>query len=275
MVNLVIISGVHGAGKTVALASFEENGYTIVDNIPNVLVKALFESIINEKKQKVALSVPLDYCLDVYETAKQFKELKVTFLGLFCSESVLLERYKLSRRVHPLEKEGVSLSDTISNEVKLMLSMKERFTHFVDTSKINPLELRKYLNANIFSPKDSKLTVNFISFGYKKSVPQDIELMFDVRLLPNPYWIPELKNKTGLDKEVVEYIFSFDETKQYLKHVIEYLDFYLPKLEESGKKAATIGIACSGGQHRSVAISEYLKNHYAKRYNTSVSHRDL
>ncbi|MCR5332857.1 MAG: RNase adapter RapZ [Bacilli bacterium] len=275
MINLVIISGVHGAGKTVALSSFEENGYVIVDNIPHVLLDDFFKSLIDGKYKKVALSIPLEYCQEAYESAKQFKEFNITFLGLYCSESVLLERYKLSRRVHPLEHQGLSLVEAIKKDDELMLKMKEKFTHFIDTSKTSPQEFRKYLNVNIFSPKERKLTVNFISFGYKKSVPQDVEIVFDARLLPNPFWVPALKEKTGLDKEVVNYIFSRKETEEYLKHVTEYLDFYLPKLEESGKKSTTIGIACSGGQHRSVAISEYLKKYYSKRYNTNVSHRDL
>ncbi len=275
MVNLVIISGLSGAGKTYTISNFEENGYSIVENIPLSLIPAFYDELSKDKKDKVALSVPIFDADETYHLAKERKDFDVTFVGLFCSKEVLLERYKLSRRIHPLQHSGISLSDAIDKEAEKMLLIKEEFSHFIDTSKLASGDLRKYLYTNIFTNKDAKLSVNFISFGYKKSVPQDVEIVFDVRLLPNPYWVPELKNLCGLDEPVKEYVFGAKETGEYLKHVIEYLDFYLPKLEESGRKAATIGIACSGGQHRSVAISEYLKNYYSKRYNTSVNHRDL
>ena len=120
-----------------------------------------------------------------------------------------------------------------------------------------------------------KFSVMFVSFGYKKSVPQDIETVFDVRLLPNPYWVPELKELTGLDKKVKDYVLEANETKKYLSYVIDYLNYYLEELKKSGKGHANIGIACSGGQHRSVAIAEYLKDYFSKDYETTVSHRDL
>ena len=120
-----------------------------------------------------------------------------------------------------------------------------------------------------------KFSVMFMSFGYKRSVPQDIETVFDVRLLPNPFWVPELKDLTGLDKKVKDYVLEAPETKVYLKHVISYLDYYLEELKNSGKGHANIGIACSGGQHRSVAIAQYLADHYKKKYVTNVSHRDV
>lgn len=276
MVNLVIISGLSGAGKTYTISNFEENGYSIVENIPVSLLPAFYDELSKDKgDKKVALSVPIFDAKKAYDLAKERKDFVITFVGLFCSKEALLERYKLSRRIHPLQHSGISLSEAIDKETEEMLKIKEEFSHFVDTSKLANGDLRKYLYTNIFTNKDAKLSVNFISFGYKKSVPQDVEIVFDVRLLPNPYWIPELKNLCGLDEPVKDYVFNSKETSEYLKHVIEYLDFYLPKLEESGRKSTTIGIACSGGQHRSVAISEYLKNYYSKRYNTSVNHRDL
>lgn len=275
MINLVIISGLSGAGKTYTISNFEENGYIIVENIPLSLIPAFYDELIKYNREKVALSIPIFDAEEAFKLAKARKEFNLTFVGLFCSKEVLLERYKLSRRTHPLQHSGISLSDAIDKETEIMLSIKEQFTHFIDTSKLASGDLRKYLYTNIFTNKDAKLSVNFISFGYKKSVPQDVEIVFDVRLLPNPYWVPELKNLCGLDEAVKNYVFGAKETGEYLKHVIEYLDFYLPKLEEAGRKSTTIGIACSGGQHRSVAISEYLKNYYSKRYNTNVNHRDL
>ena len=275
MINLVIISGLSGAGKTYTISNFEENGYSIVENIPLSLIPAFLDELIRDKTdKKVALSVPIFDALKTYQIAKARDGFNVTFVGLFCSKEVLLERYKLTRRIHPLQHSGISLSDAIDKETEKMLSFKEEFSHFIDTSKLTNGDLRKYLYTNIFSNHDAKLSVNFISFGYKKSVPQDVEMVFDVRLLPNPYWVLELRNLCGLDEPVKNFIFSAPETSEYIRRIVEYLDFYLPKLVEAGRKSTTIGIACSGGQHRSTYVAKFLADYFSDNYVTNVIHRD-
>lgn len=274
MIKLAIITGLSGAGKTSAIALFEENGYSIVENIPISLIPSFYDEILKGDNTKVALSTSIFNAEEAYKIACE-RDFDVTLVGLFCSKETLLERYKLSRRIHPLQHQGLSLVNSIDKETEKMLSYKDMFTNFLDTSKMSAGDLRKYLYVNIFSDSERLMTVNFISFGYKKAVPQDVEIVFDVRLLPNPYWIPNLKPLCGLDEPVKDFIFNAKETKEYLEHVTAYLDYYLPKLAESGRKSVSIGISCSGGQHRSVAISEYLKNYYSKRYNTNVNHRDL
>lgn len=277
-INLVIVSGVYGAGKTYTLSCFEENGYKIIENIPLSLIKNLCKEFLSNplKYKKVALSIVLEDAKEAYLIIKEFKDIDLTFIGLDCSKEVLLERYKLSRKVHPYQiTKTISLNDSIDLDKQKMESIRNLCTHYIDTSKFSIGDLRKlYLNS-IFNPMDTKMVVNFVSFGYKKSVPQDVETVFDVRILPNPFWIKELKELSGLDKEVKDYIMSFDITKEYLKHLTSYLDYYLKHVNESGRKMITIGIACSGGQHRSVMVAEYLKNYYGKVYNTYSMHRDL
>lgn len=277
MIQLAIITGASGAGKTYALSTFEENGYFVIDNIPLTLMDKLFNEFVHDqdKYAKVALSVHLSDAQGVFDLSKKYKQFAVIFLGLGCSKEVLLERFKLNRRVHPYQTSGMSLNDAIDLDLKNILALREEFTHFVDTSKLTTGQLRKYLYANIFANEENKLCVNFISFAYKKSVPQDVEMVFDARILPNPYWVSELKDLCGLDEPVKKYIFDSPVATEYLNRVISFLDYYLNFADEKGRKIISIGIACSGGQHRSVAVSEYLKNYYAKKYNTSVSHRDL
>ena len=276
MIKLVIITGVYGSGKSTALYTFEEAGYYVVDNIPLDVVKPLFETICNNKKyEKVALSVPLEMANDCYELAKNYKDFDLHFLGITCSKEALNERYRLTRKRHPLQAQGYTLEQAIERDYSVLEKVRLNLTNYVDTSKIDIKEFSKYLHNSIMGIEGDKFSVMFMSFGYKKSVPQDIETVFDVRLLPNPYWVPELKDLTGLDKKVKDYVLNAKETKEYLAHVINYLNYYLEELKKSGKGHANIGIACSGGQHRSVAIAQYLSEYFADKYVTSVSHRDI
>ncbi len=277
MIQLALITGVSGAGKTFVLSCFEENQYYVIDNIPLSVVPSLFKEFLKkpDKYKKVALAVNLSYARNVYELARLQKQFSVIFLGLDCSKEALIERFRLTRRLHPEEHEGLTLEECVAKDKKYILALRQYFTHYVDTSKFSLAECRAFLNENVFSSTEGKLNVNFISFGYKKSVPLDIETVLDVRILPNPFWVKELKYKTGLDKEVKEYIFNSPITKEYLKHATDYLDFFLSQVAASGRKMITIAIACSGGEHRSVAVAEYLKKHYSKLYHTSSSHREL
>ena len=277
MIELNIITGIGGAGKSSALYTFEENGFYVTDNVPFEVVEKLLETYKNDEKkyQKVALSVSLDIALKTYELAKNCGGFKINFIGLYCDKSELLSRYRLSRRKHPKEASGVALEQALDSEIETMLSMRLSFTHFIDTSKLSKSEFRKHLIFVAMGSHDNEFKVTFVSFGYKRCVPQDIETVFDVRLLPNPYWEPELKELTGLDDRIKHYVLDSEITKEYLKHVISYLDYYLPLLKEGDRTHASIGIACSGGQHRSVVIAEYLAAYYSKKFNTRVIHKDL
>lgn len=276
MTELVIITGVYGAGKTTAVLAFEEAGYFITDNIPVGVVETYLTEIAKnpERYPKVALTVDLEYAEETYKIAKKHPEFKLKFFGVTCEESELIERYRLSRKLHPKQPKGVPLEEAIRNDIKMIRKLTDLFDVFIDTSKISKKDLRNRIYEGIIG-ENKKFIVAFSSFGYKVAVPQDIETVFDVRLLPNPYWVPHLREKTGLDEEVKEYVLKAPETQEYLKNIIKYLDFYLEELKNNERNHAHIAIACSGGQHRSVVIAEYLAEYYSKKYQTSITHKDL
>lgn len=276
MIEVVIVTGVAGSGKSTALYTFEEGGYYVIDNVPLDIVKPLFDTISkNLRYEKVAVAVPLDIANETYQIAKGYKKFHVSFLGITCTRDALNERYRLSRRRHPLQSQGYTLDQALERDYSLLERVQENLTSFIDTSKLDKKEFSSIIQSSIMGLKDGNFSVMFMSFGYKKVVPQDIETVFDVRLLPNPYWVSELKDLTGLDKKVQDYVLNKKVTKEYLKHVIDYLEYYLEELKKNGKEHANIGIACSGGQHRSVTIAEYLAKHFSKKYNTHVTHRDI
>lgn len=276
MIELLILTGVLGAGRTVAMQAFEEGGYSVTDNIPIEVIDRYFDAIEENptKYQKVALSVFLNDAEKAYKSAKAHKAFNVTFVGVTCSAASLNERFRLTRKIHPKQVFGYSLEECIEKDIEDIRRIRDLFDVFIDSTKLTKNEYRSLLFETCIGNKH-KFTVNFYSFGYKISVPQDIETVFDVRLLPNPFWVPELKKLTGLDQEVKDYVLNAPETKEYLKHVIEYLDFYLEELKKNDRNHASIGIACSGGQHRSVVIANYLRDYYSNKYQTTVSHKDL
>lgn len=276
MVELIIFTGVSGGGKTLAMQCFEESGFYVTDNIPVSVVEDYFNEIEKNpsKYQKVALTVTLKNAKETFELALKHKTFNTKFVGITCSKDALNERFRLTRKLHPKQVDGLSLDECIENDLVLVRSLRDFFSIYIDTTKLNKNEFRNVIFDTCIGNK-SKFTVSFYSFGYKISVPQDIETVFDVRLLPNPFWVPELKDLNGFDQKVKDYVLNAPETKKYLKNVIAYLDFYLEELEKNDRNHASIGIACSGGQHRSVVIANYLCEYYSKKYITNVSHKDL
>lgn len=276
MGKLIIFTGVSGGGKTLAMQCFEESGYYVTDNIPVSVVEEYFNVIEKDPKKyaKVALTVTLANAKETFELARKHKNFETTIVGITCSAPVLNERFRLTRKLHPRQVEGLSLDKCINDDLVLIRGLRDYFDIFIDTTKLSKNEFRNVIFDSCIGNKH-KFSVSFYSFGYKISVPQDIETVFDVRLLPNPYWVPELKNLTGLDQKVKDFVLSAPETKEYLKNIIKYLDFYLEELKKNDRNHASIGIACSGGQHRSVVIANYLCEYYSKKYTTNVSHKDL
>ena len=276
MVDLVIVTGAYGAGKSLAAQAFEEAGYYVTDRIPLGVVDTYFDELEKNKDKvsKVALTIESSIALETYKKAKKHKDFRIKFFGITCDESTLIERYRLSRKVHPHQPLGKTLEQAIRDDLAELRAIRDYFDVYIDTAKLSKNEFRNRIYDACIGSKN-KFVVLFTSFGYKINVPQDIETVFDVRLLPNPYWVPELKELTGLDEEVRDYVLNAPETKEYLKHVIAYLDFYLEELKKKERGHANIGIACSGGQHRSVVIAEYLKEHYSKKYYTNVTHKNI
>jgi UPF0042 nucleotide-binding protein len=281
--ELVIITGMSGAGKTIAVQSLEDLGFFCVDNLPPVLIPKFAELIEQSsgKIGKVALVIDLrgrEFFTSLSESLsyiRQHHTIKYEILFLDSTDSVLVQRYKESRRRHPLAPEGLPL-EGIQMERKLLEELKGVATQVIDTSGIKPVKLKDVITERFQNREQNGITVNVTSFGFKYGVPIDADLIFDVRFLPNPHYVEQLRPRTGQDEEVYDYVMKWTETQVFLTKLLDMLNFLIPQYNKEGKSQVVIGIGCTGGKHRSVAIAEYL----AKRLGTSeselirVSHRD-
>jgi UPF0042 nucleotide-binding protein len=281
-IQLVIITGMSGAGKTVAIQSFEDLGYFCVDNLPPTLLPKFLELMKESgaKMNKVALVMDLrgreffDHLFQALDDLSESTWLTPQILFLDAKDSALVTRYKETRRSHPLASNGLPL-EGIGAERELLEELKGRAQLIYDTSDFKPRELRERILKQFSSNVVHTFTVNVTSFGFKYGVPIDADLVFDVRFLPNPHYIDHMRPKTGLQEEVSSYVLKWSETQKFLEKLIDLLTFMLPYYKREGKSQIVIAIGCTGGQHRSVTLAEYIANHYKTEYHTQVSHRDI
>jgi UPF0042 nucleotide-binding protein len=265
LAKLVIITGMSGAGKTIAVQSLEDLGFFCVDNLPPVLIPKFAELIeqSNGKIGKVALVIDLrgrEFFTSLSESLRYIKEnytLSYEILFLDATDSVLVQRYKESRRRHPLATDGAPL-DGIHNERKLLEELKGLATQVIDTSNLKPGQLKESIISRFNHLDEDMLTLNVISFGFKYGIPIDADLIFDVRFLPNPHYIESMRPNTGQDPDVYEYVMKWGETQEFLTKLLDMLHFLIPQYKKEGKSQVVIGIGCTGGKHRSVAIAEYM-----------------
>lgn len=281
--ELVIITGMSGAGKTIAVQSLEDLGFFCVDNLPPALIPKFAELIEQSsgKIGKVALVIDLrgrEFFTSLSESLGFLKDnhtIKYEILFLESKDSILVQRYKESRRRHPLAPEGLPL-EGIELERKLLEELKGLATQVIDTSDIKPNKLKELIASRFNNRQARGITVNVTSFGFKYGVPIDADLIFDVRFLPNPHYIDQLRPRTGMDEDVYDYVMKWSETQIFLTKLLDMLNFLIPQYNKEGKSQVVIGIGCTGGKHRSVAIAEFL----GKRLETGesetvrVSHRD-
>ncbi|MDP4099476.1 RNase adapter RapZ [Paenibacillus sp. P96] len=281
--TLIIITGMSGAGKTIAVQSLEDLGFFCVDNLPPVLIPKFAELIeqSNGKIGKVALVIDLrgrEFFTALSESLNFIKDhftIRCEILFLDANDSVLVQRYKESRRRHPLAPDGMPL-DGIRLERKLLEDLKNSATQVINTSTMKPSVLKERIISRFSHLESSLLSINIMSFGFKYGIPIDADLVFDVRFLPNPHYVEALRPNTGQDSDVYEYVMKWPETQTFLTKLLDMLHFLIPQYRKEGKSQVIIGIGCTGGKHRSVAISEYL----GKMLGTSeteavtVSHRD-
>lgn len=280
--KLVIITGMSGAGKTVAVQSFEDLGYYCVDNLPPALLPTfldLMRDAANDIK-KVALVMDLrgreffDSLFEALDKLTQEDWLEPQVLFLDSKDEVLVTRYKETRRTHPLAPEGLPL-EGIQQERALLDQMRGRAQYIVDTSTLKPKQLREKIMKRFKDTNYEEFTVQMLSFGFKYGLPIDADLVFDVRFLPNPFYVENLRPQTGLDEPVSSYVFKWSDTHTFLQKLEDMLTFMLPQYKKEGKSQLIIAIGCTGGQHRSVAIAEYLAKRYSDNYATHVTHRDV
>jgi len=281
-VQLVIITGMSGAGKTVAIQSFEDLGFFCVDNLPPTLLPKFLELMkdTNNKMNKVALGMDLrgrEFFDSLFKALDELAEIAWVapqILFLDADDSVLVRRYKETRRIHPLSHSGLPL-EGIAQERMLLEELKGRSQIIYNTSKMSPRELREKILTEFSLNKQATFTVNVMSFGFKHGIPIDADLVFDVRFLPNPYYIQHMRPKTGLDQDVYEYVLKWNETHKFIEKVTDLLAFMLPHYKREGKSQLVIAIGCTGGQHRSVALTEYIGHYFDQDYHTHISHRDI
>lgn len=265
--QLLIITGLSGAGKTTASHFYEDSGYFCMDNVPPVLLPQVIDVCLKSNESLKKLAVVIDarggsFFEDLFVSIELIKEMniKVRILFLEASEDALIRRFSETRRKHPLNKGG-RVNDDIRNEKAMLALTREKSDFIIDTTNINGRELQEQLrqfSEGVLEPRS--MSVVFVSFGFKHGVPLDCDLVFDVRFLPNPFYIDNLKNLTGKDTPVYDYIFSSEIAKQYAQRLVGFIEFQIPQFINEPKSKLQIGIGCTGGKHRSVAFAEYLYN---------------
>lgn len=281
--RFVVITGMSGSGKQTAQKMLEDMGYYCVDNLPVPLIVKFAELLYDSERDKVALGIDVRADQSFDEVMQALDEMrakgyKYEMLFLDASTKTLLKRYKESRRVHPLAMGG-RVEDGIERERMILEETKKDADYVIDTSRLLTRELREELE-NIFVKNENykSLMVNISSFGFKHGILQDADLVFDVRFLPNPYYIDELKHKTGNDSEVHDYVMQFDESKMFLEKIKDLLDFLIPNYIKEGKNQLVIGIGCTGGKHRSVTLANEIYNALKeddREYGVTINHRDI
>ena len=284
-IKLVIITGLSGAGKTAALRYFEDAGYYCIDNLPASMLVNLID-FFKEKDSnitKIAVAVDLRsgfFFDEIYKTLDLLKKhsIKCIILFLEASKSTIIKRFSLTRRKHPLVEDG-DLPSGIEKELEKLYPLREMSDAIIDTTSMTPKELKIEIAERIMDSdeKSSLFQISIVSFGYKYGIPQEsLDIVMDVRFLPNPYYIEELKLLNGLDNPVIDFVMSNEETKKFLRMFEKMLDFLIPNYIEEGKSYLGIGIGCTGGRHRSVVIAEKLFDYLKlKGYSARIFHKDI
>lgn len=282
--EFVIISGLSGAGKSNASRTLEDMGFYCVDNLPVDLIPQFAELCLATKGryEKVALVTDVRGGLTfdgLFRALEKLDAMKCIYTIMFfeASTEALIKRFKETRRMHPLMRDGSTLMQAVERERKLLESVRNRAAYIFDTSMMTAAKMRGEL-IRLFAgnAREHSMAVDVISFGFKYGLPLDADLVFDTRFLPNPYYIAELKQKTGLDPDVRDFVFSYQQTQDYVQRIEELLAFSLPLHLEEGKTSLTVAVGCTGGRHRSVAIARELGEFITRQgFATVVSHRDL
>lgn len=281
--KLIIVSGLSGAGRTQAIRFFEDYGYFCVDNMPPALIPKFTElcGAADKKIDKVAMVVDIrgrEFFNDLFKSLKKVTDMgyKYEILFLEASDQALIKRYKETRRNHPLAPND-RIINGIREERKLLAEVKQRATHVIDTSNLLTRQLREELQKIYMTgEKFEGMIINVVSFGFKYGLPMDADLVFDVRFLPNPYYIDELKKFSGNDDAVKNYVMKWDAAKEFIKRTSELLEFLIPNYIKEGKTQLVIAIGCTGGRHRSVTIANALyESLKANGHTTLISHRDI
>lgn len=283
--RFVIVTGMSGAGKITALKIFEDNGYYCVDNLPIDLIETFADLLFSEtsEKNKIAIGVDirsgenLGRLPEILNNMKK-KEQDYEILFLDCNNSTLIKRFKETRRSHPMG-DADSVENEINAERAQLEFLRKQADYIIDTSNLLVRELRGEIEKIFVMDQDYRnLFVTIMSFGFKYGVPADCDLVFDVRFLPNPFYVPELKHKTGEQKEVRDYVLDSPVSEEFLNKLSDMVEFLIPNYIDEGKNQLVIGIGCTGGHHRSVTVANELYkrlNNSEATYGIRITHRDI
>lgn len=280
--ELIVITGMSGAGKTVAIQSFEDLGFFTIDNLPPALLLTFIKLMRDSGKsmKRVAAVMDLrggdffDSLVDAIDNLSQEPKVSVTILFLDADNQTLVSRYKETRRSHPLSPGGLVLGG-IKKERDMLNDLQGRAKYIYNTSQMSPRELKERIISDFSTKTSNVFTVNVVSFGFKHGIPIDADLVFDVRFLPNPYYIEELKPQSGLDEPVSSYVLQWNETQMLIEKLTDLLEFMIPRYKNEGKAQLVIAFGCTGGQHRSVTLAEYYGKLFAENNKTIITHRDV
>ncbi len=283
--KLVIVSGLSGSGKTVALRTLEDDGYYCIDNLPLGMLPELVDNMIATTPQpydRVAIAIDARSRVDKAEGFEEIlahlgrHELRLDIMFLTCDTSRLLKRFSETRRKHPLSREGLPLADAIQQERILLDDIQSHADLVIDSSEMNVHELRQMIIDLLLSKSGTEISILLQSFGFKNGVPADTDFVFDVRCLPNPHWDQALRPLTGRDAAVVKFLEKYPDVEAMFDTIIDFLRSWIPKFEKENRSYITVSIGCTGGKHRSVYLVERLAGELQQqRGNLSVRHRDL
>lgn len=280
--EIMILTGMSGAGKTEALKCLEDLGYYAIDNLPPSLLENIVQIAPSSSRRLDRVAAVMDVrggtdFAGLFQALEGLESVPCTILFLDASDEVLLKRFSETRRLHPLDSEGLRVVDTIEQERHLLQPLRERADLVIDTSDTNIYQLRDRLDAvapGLSGPRATRLAV--VSFGYKFGHPLDADIIFDVRFLPNPFWVEDLRDRNGLDDRVIEFVRAQDETDVFIERFADLLSLILPSYQRERRPYLTIAIGCTGGRHRSVVITEELAARLGEAgFSTSIVHRDI
>jgi UPF0042 nucleotide-binding protein len=282
--QLVIVSGLSGSGKSTALHVLEDVGYNCIDNLPVSLLPALVAQIEIHKDDQHKFAIGIDVRnawkdLQIFpQMISTLKEAHLPFTIIFLDSqsSVLIQRFSETRRKHPLSDKHTNLAEAISNEQELLEPIRDTADQIIDTSHLTLHELRDLVKERVVGRSLNSMAILFESFGFKHGIPVNADLVFDARCLPNPHWKPNLRPLTGKDQDVIEFLEAEDAVNEMYHDIEQYMTRWLPRYQANNRSYITIAVGCTGGQHRSVYLSERLKAHFNDLYSdVQVRHRDI
>lgn len=281
--ELVIVTGMSGAGKSKAIDTLEDLGWYCVDNLPPKLMSQ-FAQICAEPDgsiNKVAVVVDIrgrDLAQSIEESLREITSMNIKYKTVFldCRDDTIIRRYKETRRRHPLLDQGCTdIAEALKVEREFLSFARKRADYVIDTTLLSASQLKDKIS-DIFAEDNKGMMAICMSFGFKYGIPPEADLVFDLRSLPNPYYIEELRPKTGLDKEVDSYVMGFEQSEKMMEKIIDLIDFYVPLADQEGRSQITIAIGCTGGKHRSVTFARRIHGHLeANNVNSALSHRDI